>query len=149
MCAPAHAHVYWVAQSCPTLCNHMNYILPVSSVRGILQARILEWVATSSSRGSSWPWDRACISCIGRWFFTIEPPGKPNLVKCLAQIPLFLFTRGVTLVNYLREIIMVIIIMLFIYCILIIANAAIITSFGLIHLILIPYEVDLVTVPIL
>ena len=39
--------------------------------------------------------------------------------------------------------------MLFIYCILIIANAAIITSFGLIHLILIPYEVDLVTVPIL
>ena len=37
---------------------------------GILQARIVEWVAISSSRGSFWPWDRAyvsCVSCIGRW----------------------------------------------------------------------------------
>lgn len=53
------------------------------------------------------------------------------------------------MVNYLREIRMVIIIMLFNYCILIIASAAIITSFGLIHLILTPYEVDLVIIPIL
>ena len=44
-----------VAQSCPTLCNPMDYSLPGSSVHGILQARILEWVAISFSRGSSWP----------------------------------------------------------------------------------------------
>ena len=34
---------------------------------GILQARILEWVAISSSRRSSWPRDGTCVSCIGRW----------------------------------------------------------------------------------
>ena len=37
---------------CPTLCNPMDYSPPGSSVRGILQARILEWFATPSSRGS-------------------------------------------------------------------------------------------------
>ena len=42
-------------QSCPTLHNPVDYSLPGSSVHGILQARILEWVAISSSRGSSWP----------------------------------------------------------------------------------------------
>ena len=41
------------AQSCPTLCNPMDCSLPVSSVHGILQARILEWVAIPFSRGSS------------------------------------------------------------------------------------------------
>ena len=40
-------------QSCPTLCNLMNLSPPCSSVYGIFQARILEWAATSSSRGSS------------------------------------------------------------------------------------------------
>ena len=38
-------------RSCPTLCNPTDYNLPGSSVHGILQARILEWVAISSSRG--------------------------------------------------------------------------------------------------
>ena len=42
-----------VAQSCPTLCNPMNCSLPRSSVHGIFQARILEGVAISFSRGSS------------------------------------------------------------------------------------------------
>ena len=42
-----------VAQSCPTLCDPMDYILPGSSVHGIFQARVLEWVAISFSRGSS------------------------------------------------------------------------------------------------
>ena len=41
------------AQSCPTLCDPMDYSPPGSSVHGILQARILEWVAISYSRGSS------------------------------------------------------------------------------------------------
>ena len=47
-----------VTQSCPTLCDPMDYI-----VHGILQARILEWVAFPFSRGSSQPRDRAFISC--------------------------------------------------------------------------------------
>ena len=42
-----------VAQSCPTLCDLMDYSLPGSSVHGILQARVLEWVAISFCRGSS------------------------------------------------------------------------------------------------
>ena len=50
-------------QSCPTLCDHS---LPGSSAHGILPAWILEWVAISFSRESSWPGDRTCISCIDR-----------------------------------------------------------------------------------
>ena len=58
-------------QSCPTLFDLMDCSLPGSSVRGIIQARILEWVVMPSSRGSSWPksWTRIShISCIGRFF---------------------------------------------------------------------------------
>ena len=50
-----------------SLCNPMDCNLPGSPVHGILQARILEWVAIPFSRGSSWPMDQTCISCIGRW----------------------------------------------------------------------------------
>ena len=56
-------------QCCPTLCDTMECSLEGYSVHEILQARILEWVAMSSSRGSSWPrnWTRVCcISWIGR-----------------------------------------------------------------------------------
>ena len=45
----------WVTQSCPTLCDPMDYSLPGSSVHGILQARILQWVAIPFSRGTSQP----------------------------------------------------------------------------------------------
>ena len=45
-------------QACPTLGNPMGYSLPGSSVPGILQARMLEWAAISSSRGSSRPRDQ-------------------------------------------------------------------------------------------
>ena len=51
---------------------------PHSSVRGIFQARILEWVAMSFSRGSSQPRNQTCISWIADRFFTAEPPGKPK-----------------------------------------------------------------------
>ena len=54
------------AQSCLTLCDPIGCILPESSVHGILQARILKWVAISSSRGSSQSRDRTHVSCIGR-----------------------------------------------------------------------------------
>ena len=56
-------------QSCSTLCNPMDGVSPDSSVHGILQARILEWVAVPSSRGSSLARDRtriSYVSCIGR-----------------------------------------------------------------------------------
>ena len=49
---------------CPTLCDPMDCSPPGSSVHGILQARILEWVAISFSRGSSQPRDRTWVSCI-------------------------------------------------------------------------------------
>ena len=55
-----------VAQSCPTLNDPMDCSLPGSSTHGIFQARILEWVAMPSSRGSSQPRDPTHISCIGR-----------------------------------------------------------------------------------
>ena len=55
-----------VAQPCPTLCHPTDCSPPGSYVRGILQARILEWVAMPSSRRSSQPRDRTWISCSGR-----------------------------------------------------------------------------------
>ena len=60
----------FLLQQCPTLCDSVDCSPPSSSVHGILQARILEWVAMTSSRGSSWPRDQTCasyISCISRW----------------------------------------------------------------------------------
>ena len=68
---PAHLYLLQVScinnsvkllQSCLTLYNLTNCSLPGSSVHGILQARILEWVAMLSSRGTSWPRDQTCIS---------------------------------------------------------------------------------------
>ena len=63
------------------LCNPMDCSPPGSSVHGILQARILEWVAISSSRGSSRPRDRTSISALAGGFFTTEPPGKPKGIE--------------------------------------------------------------------
>ena len=60
-----------VAQLCLTLCDPRECSLPGSSVHGILQARILEWVAMPFSRGPSWPRDRTQVSCIAGRFFTI------------------------------------------------------------------------------
>ena len=57
-------YCFSVTKSCPTLCNPMGRRQPESSVYGISQARILEWVAISLARGSSWPRDRTCISWI-------------------------------------------------------------------------------------
>ena len=55
------------AKLCLTLCDPMYCSSPGSSVHGILQARIVEWLAIPSSRGSSWPRDWTCVCCIGRW----------------------------------------------------------------------------------
>ena len=74
-------HVCSVSQSCPSLCDPINYSPPGSTVHGILQARMLEWVAISSL------WDlpnpgieltSLASSALAGGFFTTEPPGKPQ-----------------------------------------------------------------------
>ena len=75
-----------VAQSCLVACDAMDYHPPGSSVHGIFQTRILEWVAVSSSRGSSQPRGGthvSCVSCIGR---EILCPST----TCVAPLLLFL-----------------------------------------------------------
>ena len=59
------------AHSFPTLCNPMDYSSPGSSVHGILQARILVWVAIPFSRGSSQCMGWTQVSCFANMFFTI------------------------------------------------------------------------------
>ena len=60
-----------VTQSCPTLCNSMDCSLPGFSIHGIFQARVLEWVAISFSRWSSWPRDRTWVSDTAGGCFTL------------------------------------------------------------------------------
>ena len=60
-----------ISQSCPTLCDPMDSRPPESSVHGILQARILEWVSIPFSRGSSQPRDQTWVSCIAGRFFMV------------------------------------------------------------------------------
>ena len=77
------SEVKWseVTQSCLTLCDPMDYTLPGSSVRGISQTRILEWVAISFSREFSWPRDQThftCISCVAR---QVLYHSEPMIVK--------------------------------------------------------------------
>ena len=67
-----------VAQSCPTLCNPVDCSLPGFSVHGILQARILEWVTISFSRGSSRPGDLPD---------PVIEPGSPSLEAALTSEP--------------------------------------------------------------
>ena len=78
-----------VTQSCPALCDPMDCSPPGSSVREILQARILEWAATPSFRGSSWTRDQthvSYISCIDRQVLYHQHHHSPNRVS-----PVFLW----------------------------------------------------------
>ena len=79
-----------VAQLCPTLCDPVDCSLSGSSVHGILQVRILEWVAISFSRGSSWPRDWTQVSCIaGRCFnlwATREAPMLFTLIQTMVKV---------------------------------------------------------------
>ena len=78
---------------CPTLCYPTDFSLPGSSVHGILQARILEWFAMSSSRGFSRLRNWTCvsyISCAGRWVLYHWATGKPSTtlafhIPCLSS----------------------------------------------------------------
>ena len=89
-----------VAQSCPPLCDPMDCSLPDSSIYGIFQARVLEWVAISFSRASSQPRDRTRVSCIAdrcfnlwatreaKWVLTSGQSSCPGL--CVFQLLLTL-----------------------------------------------------------
>ena len=84
-----------VTQSCLTLWNPMDCSLPGSSVHGILQARIQEWVAISYSRGSSWPRDLTHFFCTAGRFFTVWATREVNTVmvvykSLLSQVEKFL-----------------------------------------------------------
>ena len=69
-----------VTQSCPTLCNPVDCSPPGSSVHGILQARILQWVAISFSRGSSQPRDQTQISLVAQNLSAIQETQVRSLV---------------------------------------------------------------------
>ena len=75
-----------VAQSCPTLCDPMECSLPGFSVHGIFQARVLEWVAISFSRRSSWPRDWTQVSCIVSRRFTVWATREIHLCQSVLLI---------------------------------------------------------------
>ena len=81
-----------VAQLCPILCDRMNCSLPGSSILGISQARILEWVAISSSRGSSWSRDLTHVSCIARQIL-YHWATRNSIDILIIQINMILLTR--------------------------------------------------------
>ena len=82
-----YIHVFVCVPSCVWFfCNPMDYSLPGSCIHGILLARILEWVAISSFKGSCQPRDRTHVSCIACGFFISESPGKPFINKMLIII---------------------------------------------------------------
>ena len=81
VCVLSHFNYVW-------LCDHMDHSPPGSSVHGILQARILEWVAISPSRGSSWPRDWTYISyvsCTDSWIL-YEADSSVGLSEKLGHI---------------------------------------------------------------
>ena len=89
MCVCMHVHTCIQLLSCVRLCDSMDCSPPGSCVHRIPQARILEWVTISSSRGSSWPRDQTfvfCNSCTGSGFFTTLPSGKRTSLY-IYQVP--------------------------------------------------------------
>ena len=71
--------MYVCAQSCLVLCEPMDCRLPGSSAHGIFQARILEWVAISLSKGSSRRRNQTRVSCLAGRFFTMSHLGNPHV----------------------------------------------------------------------
>ena len=91
----------WSLQSCLTLCDPMDCSLPVSSLQGIFQASILEWVAMLSSRGSFRPRDRtgvSCVSCIvSGYSLPLSHEGSPSSTSmCPNTMHSFRFSVYVT-----------------------------------------------------
>ena len=84
-----------IAQSCPTLCDPMDYSPPGSSVHGIFQARILEWVALSFSRRSSQLRDWTWVSHIAGRCFTVWATREVQNVQSMLAI---IFLIGITFI---------------------------------------------------
>ena len=74
-----------VAESCPTLCDQIDCSLPGFSIHGIFQARVLEWVAISFSRGSSQSRDQTRVSCTAGRHFTIWATREARLTRVSHQ----------------------------------------------------------------
>ena len=81
---------YWKGKVMSDSLQPMDCSLPGSSVHGILQARILEWVAIPFSRGSSQPRDRTQVSCIAGGFFTNRAM-REALQSCFMGHEMFFF----------------------------------------------------------
>ena len=88
-----------VIQSCPTLCDLIDCTPRGSSFHGVSQARMLEWVAISFSRRSSWPRDWARSPALQVDSLQSEQPGKPQMIEGL----LFMVGPCTTLVFMLRR----------------------------------------------
>ena len=90
---PVVCVVCLVTQSCQTLCDPVDYSPLGSSVHGILQARILEWVAMPSSKGSSQPKDWTQVSHIAGGFFTVwairEAQAQHTFIEETVLFPLY------------------------------------------------------------
>ena len=84
------------AQSCPTICDRMDCSPPGSSVHRISQARILEWVAIPSSRGSSRPRDQTYCRLHCQWilYYSATREAKKNVCTYLS-----IYTHILTLLN--------------------------------------------------
>ena len=108
-------HESEVTQSCPTVCDPMECSLPGSSVHGIFQSIVLEWIAISFSRGSSWPRDWTWVSCIIETLYRLSHQGSPddprdvdNLISgssafCKTRLNIWKFTVHVLLKPHLEN----------------------------------------------
>ena len=76
------------AQLCLNLCDTMDCSPPGCSVHGILQARILEWVAIPFSRESSWPKDQTWVSCIAGRLFTVWATREIHTMEYCRENPI-------------------------------------------------------------
>ena len=76
------------------LCNPVDWSSPGSSVHGISQARILEWVAMPFSRASSRPRDQTCVSCIGRQILHCWATREAHWLNGLTVCKIKLFEEG-------------------------------------------------------
>ena len=83
-----------VAQSRPTLCDPIDCSLPGSSIHGIFQARILEWVAISFSRRSSWPRGWTWVSRIVGRHFTVWATREVTTLSCKSKVTSLLYLRS-------------------------------------------------------
>ena len=90
-------------QSCRTFCDPMDCSLPGSSAHGILQAKMLEWVAISFSRGSFYPSNRTHVSCIAGRFFT-DWTRREALKVIIVQLCLILWPYGLCNMEFSRPV---------------------------------------------